>query len=143
MFLLALTRKWDPVPRLVLFDLDRGSEIAVRALGGRYFTLEAGKPTGCNPLQSEPTPARIHFWERLVRACLETPALPLMPSDERAISAALRSVSAMPSALRRFSTLRQNLPKHGENSLYERLGRWCHGGALGWVFDEADDRLTD
>ena len=49
----------------------------------------------------------------------------------------------MPRALRRFSTVRQNLPKTGENSLYERLGRWCQGGALGWVFDEADDRLTD
>ena len=59
MFLLALTRKWDPAPRLVLFDLDRGCEIAMRALGGRYFTLEAGKPTGCNPLQREPTPARL------------------------------------------------------------------------------------
>ncbi|MCK7497176.1 MAG: hypothetical protein MZW92_44875 [Comamonadaceae bacterium] len=39
MFLLTLTRKWDPAPRLVLFDLDRGCEIAIRALGGRYFTL--------------------------------------------------------------------------------------------------------
>jgi type IV secretion system protein VirB4 len=49
----------------------------------------------------------------------------------------------MPPRLRRFSTVRQNLPKTGDNSLYERLGRWCQGGALGWVFDEADDRLTD
>ena len=39
--------------------------------------------------------------------------------------------------------MRQNLPKSGENSLYERLGRWCQGGALGWVFDQADDRLGD
>jgi type IV secretion system protein VirB4 len=143
MLLLALTRKWNPAPRLVLFDLDRGSEIALRALGGRYFTLEAGKPTGCNPLQREPTPARIQFWEQLVRTCLETPALPLLPADERAIADAVRSVASMPKALRRFSTVRQNLPKTGSNSLYERLGRWCHGGALGWVFDEADDRLTD
>jgi type IV secretion system protein VirB4 len=143
MFLLAMTRKWNPAPRLVLFDLDRGCEIAMRALGGRYFTLEAGKPTGCNPLQREPTPARLQFWEQLVRTCLETPALPLMPSDERAIADAVRAVAMMPAALRRFSTLRQNLPKAGENSLYERLGRWCRGGALGWVFDEADDRLGD
>ena len=77
MLLLALTRKWTPAPRLVLFDLDRGCEIALRALGGRYFTLEAGKPTGCNPLQREPTPARIQFWEQLVRTCIETPAMPL------------------------------------------------------------------
>ena len=143
MLLLALTRKWDPAPRLVLFDLDRGSEIALRALGGRYFTLEAGKPTGCNPLQRDPTPARIQFWEQLLRTCIQTSTLPLLPADERAIAGAVRSVAMMPRHLRRFSTVRQNLPKSGENSLYERLGRWCKGGALGWVFDEADDRLTD
>jgi type IV secretion system protein VirB4 len=143
MFLLTLTRKWSPAPRLVLFDLDRGCEIAIRALGGRYFTLEAGKPTGCNPLQREPTPARIQFWEQLIRTCVETQALPLMPSDERAIADAVKAVAMMPPALRRFSTVRQNLPKTGENSLYERLGRWCQGGALGWVFDQAEDRLID
>ena len=143
MFLMVLTRKWDPAPRLVLFDLDRGSEIALRALGGSYFVLEAGKPTGCNPLQRPPTPARIQFWEKLVRTCIATVAVPLMPSDERAIANAVKAVAAMPAPLRRFSTIRQNLPKSGENSLYERLGRWCEGGALGWVFDEADDGLPD
>jgi type IV secretion system protein VirB4 len=143
MFLLTLTRKWEPAPRLVLFDLDRGCEIAMRALGGRYFTLEAGKPTHLNPLQHEPTPARIQFWEQLIRTCIETPALPLMPSDARAIADAVKAVATMPTPLRRFSTVRQNLPKAGENSLYERLGRWCQGGALAWVFDQADDRLID
>jgi type IV secretion system protein VirB4 len=143
MFLLTLTRKWDPAPRLVLFDLDRGCEIALRALGGRYLTLEAGKPTGCNPLQREPTPARLQFWEQLIRTCIETPALPLMPADERAIADAIKAVAMMPPSLRRLSTVRQNLPKSGENSLYERLGRWCQGGALGWVFDMADDRLGE
>ncbi|MFM9914563.1 MAG: VirB4 family type IV secretion/conjugal transfer ATPase [Rhizobacter sp.] len=143
MFLLVLTRKWDPAPRLVLFDLDRGCEIAMRALGGRYFTLEAGKPTGCNPLQRDATPARLQFWEQLIRTCIANPAMPLMPADERAIADAVRAVAMMPAALRRFSTVRQNLPKSGDNSLYERLGRWCQGGALGWVFDEADDRLGD
>jgi type IV secretion system protein VirB4 len=141
MFLLTLTRKWNPAPRLVLFDLDRGCEIAMRALGGLYFTFEAGKPTGCNPLQREPTPGRIQFWEQLIRTCIETPALPLLPADGRAIADAVKAVAMMPVGLRRFSTIRQNLPKNGENSLYERLGRWCQGGALGWVFDEADDRL--
>jgi len=143
MFLLTLSRKWNPSPRLVLFDLDRGCEIAMRALGGRYFTLEAGKPTGCNPLQRDPTPARLQFWEQLIRTCIATPALPLMPADERAIADAVRAVALMPAHLRRFSTLRQNLPKAGENSLHERLGRWCDGGALGWVFDQAEDQLTD
>ena len=143
MFLLALTRKWTPTPRLVLFDLDRGCDIAMRALGGRYFSLEAGQPTGCNPLQREPTPARLQFWAQLIRVCLETPTLPLLPADDRAIAEAVQAVALMPAPLRRFSTVRQNLPKAGANSLYDRLGRWCQGGALGWVFDQADDRLLD
>ncbi len=147
MFLLALTRKWQPAPRLVLFDLDRGCEIALRALGGLYFSLEAGKPTHLNPLQREPTPARMQFWEQLIHTCIATPALPLLPADERAIADAVKAVAMLPAPLRRFSTVRQNLPKAGENSLYERLGRWCQGGALGWVFDgdgdHADDRLLD
>jgi len=143
MFLLSLTCKWDPAPRLVLFDLDRGCEIAMRALGGRYFTLEAGKPTGCNPFQWAATPARLQFWEQLIRICVSSLAMPLMPADEQAISHAVRSVATMPANLRRFSTVRQNLPRTGENSLFERLGRWCEGGALGWVFDQADDRLQD
>lgn len=141
MFLLVLTRKWIPAPRLVLFDLDRGCEIAIRALGGRYLRLQAGQPTGLNPLQHTPTPARLQAWTQLVRTCLETPALPLLPADERAIAEAVKAVASMPAALRRLSTVRQNLPKAGANSLYDRLGRWCAGGALGWVFDEADDQL--
>ena len=143
MFLLTMTRKWEPAPRLVLFDLDRGCEIAIRAMGGRYFTLEAGKPTGCNPMQLDPSPARLQFWEQLIRTCIATPSMPLLPSDDRAIASAVKAVAMMPTHLRRLSTVRQNLPKAGENSLYERLGRWCQGGALGWVFDEADDRLGD
>jgi len=79
----------------------------------------------------------------LIRVCIETPALPLMPADERAITDAVQAVAMMPAPLRRFSTVRQNLPKAGENGLYERLGRWCQGGALGWVFDQADDHLID
>jgi type IV secretion system protein VirB4 len=111
-------------------------------LNGRYFTLEAGKPTHLNPLQRDPTPARIQFWEQLIRICIATPALPLLPADERAIADAVKTVATMPTALRRFSTVRQNLPKSGENSLYERLGRWCESGALGWVFDQANDQLA-
>lgn len=143
MFLLTMTRKWDPAPRLVLFDLDRGCEIAVRALGGAYLALEAGQPTGCNPLQWEATPARIQFWEQWVRTLLASAPLPLLPADEHAIAHAVRAVALMPAPLRRLSTVRQNLPKAGENSLYERLGRWCDGGALGWVFDQAGDRLQN
>jgi type IV secretion system protein VirB4 len=84
-----------------------------------------------------------------------TPALPLMPGEEQAIAQAVQAVAQMPAPLRRLSTVRQNLPRTGAHSLHERLGRWCHGGPLGWVFDggaetdgigeggTAEDRLQD
>jgi type IV secretion system protein VirB4 len=142
LFLLALTQKFDPAPRLVVFDVDRGCEIAVRAMGGKYFALETGTATGFNPLQRDMSRARLPFIEAWIRKLVESPALPLKPSDERAVSEAVRAVASMPWALRRLTTLQQNLPNSGDNSLYERLARWCRGGALGWVFDEADDRMA-
>jgi type IV secretion system protein VirB4 len=143
LFLVTLTQKFDPPPRLVVFDVDRGSEIAVRAMGGRYFALETGRPTGFNPLQRDMSRGRMPFLESWIQKLIESPVMPLKPSDERAISEALAAVAAMPPHLRRLTTVRQNLPNSGDNSLYERLGRWCRGGALGWVFDEADDRMGE
>ena len=43
----------------VIFDKDRGLEILVRALGGEYFPLKNGVPTGLNPLQLQPTPDNV------------------------------------------------------------------------------------
>lgn len=141
--ILAALQRHNPAPRLIIFDKDRGCEIFVRAMEGRYFTLHTGVPTGVNPFQRSVSAQRAKFWEALVKQCLHSPSLPLLPSDERAIHESIHAVAAMPRELRRMSTVRQNLPRDGANSLYERLGRWCEGGALGWVFDEADDGLGD
>ncbi len=54
-FLLAQARKFDP--RIVFFDKDRGGELFIRAIGGRYDVLRPGTPSGLNPLRLEDTPA--------------------------------------------------------------------------------------
>ncbi len=48
-FLIAMLARRDTTQ--VIFDKDRGLEILVRALGGEYFPLKNGAPTGFNPLQ--------------------------------------------------------------------------------------------
>src|SRR3712207_2559930 len=50
-FLLAQARKLRP--RIIFFDKDRGAELFIRAIGGRYDLLRAGTPSGLNPLQLE------------------------------------------------------------------------------------------
>ena len=47
-FLLAQARRFDP--RIIFFDKDRGAEIFLRAIGGRYEALRLGEPTRMNPL---------------------------------------------------------------------------------------------
>ena len=141
--LLALTPKWPVRPRVVSFSLDRDTEIVIRALGGVFYTFERNEPTGCNPFQREATPERLGFWTELVKQCIASPEMPLLPNDHEAIARAVATVAALKPELRWFSTVRQSLPRSGANSLYDRLGKWCRGGELGWVFDMADDRLGD
>ena len=47
-FLTAQAQKFSP--RTILFDKDRGAELFIRGIGGRYDRLSAGEPTGFNPL---------------------------------------------------------------------------------------------
>ena len=130
--------KWRQRPRIVSFSLDRDTEIVIRALGGSFYRFEHGRPTGINPLQREPTEARMGHWSALVRQCLATPQLPLLPSELEAIDKAVRGVAAMDVRDRWFSTVKQQLPRNGENSLFNRMNRWCRGNKMGWVFDEAN-----
>ena len=126
---------------MVSFSLDRDTEIVIRALGGVFYTFDRNQPTGCNPFQRDVTPERIGFWTELVKQCIASPEMPLLPNDHEAIARAVATVAALKPELRWFSTVRQSLPRSGANSLYDRLGKWCRGGELGWVFDMADDRL--
>ncbi|AJW99703.1 VirB4 family type IV secretion/conjugal transfer ATPase [Burkholderia gladioli pv. gladioli] len=138
LFLLAMAMKYGVTG--VVYDKDRGTEIAIRAVGGRYTVFHRGVPTGLNPFQLEPDEAVLDFWERLVRRLVDTGA-PLSARDELDVSRAVREVARMARPLRRLSMVRQLMPNVGENSLHARLTRWCAGGRLGWVLDNPSDLL--
>ncbi|MBN3787511.1 VirB4 family type IV secretion/conjugal transfer ATPase [Burkholderia sp. Ac-20353] len=139
LFLLAMATKYDITA--VLFDKDRGTEIAIRAMGGTYTVLRRGEPSGLNPFQMAPSEPVIDFWERLVRKLVDSGG-PFSARDELDISRAVREVARMDQPLRRLSMVRQLLPNVGENSLHARLAKWCAGGRLGWVLDNPTDRIV-
>ncbi|MFM0210053.1 VirB4 family type IV secretion/conjugal transfer ATPase [Paraburkholderia sediminicola] len=136
LFLLAMAMKFGLTA--VLYDKDRGTEIAIRAMGGIYTVFRRGEPTGLNPFQLTPTESVVDFWERLVRKLVDA-GMPLSARDELDISRAVREVARMDKSLRRLSMVRQLLPNVGENSLHARLAKWCAGGRLGWVLDNPAD----
>jgi type IV secretion system protein VirB4 len=141
--LLALTPKWRVRPRIVSFSLDRDTEIIIRALQGNFYRFDRNVPTGINPLQRDVTPERVAHWTALVTQCFAGDGMPLLPSDRDAIALAVQTTARMEAPLRWFTTVRQSLPRTGENSLYNRFSRWCRGGENGWVFDMAGDCLGD
>ena len=141
-FLLTLLTKVLGL-RILFFDKDRGAEILIRALGGRYRQLQRGQPTGFNPFQWEPTESTVKFVEQLVMQCARRSADESLPIEiENEIIKAVRRVFAQPEkSSRRISAILQHV---GENSAVgERLAKWCRTatrkGSNSWVLDNAQD----
>lgn len=139
LMLLSEATKYDPT--YVLFDKDRGEEIAVRRFGGKYFPLRAGEPTMFNPIKQEPTPRNKLFWTSLVKKLVHDPNGSLTAKEEKAIVHAVETVAKFGRELRGLTAIKQNLLNIGGNSLSLRLAKWCWGGQLGWMLDCPDDEL--
>ncbi|TFI56313.1 VirB4 family type IV secretion/conjugal transfer ATPase [Sphingomonas parva] len=136
-FLLAQARKFRP--RIIFFDKDRGAELFVRAIGGRYDLLRPGTPSGLNPLQMEDSHASRQFlinWIAVLAGGADT--------DELAqIKDAVDANYAQPHAHRRLRNLAE-LFRGGHRAhakdLWARLRPWWGDGERAWLFDNPEDR---
>jgi type IV secretion system protein VirB4 len=138
-FLLSQAQKLDPSPTIFFFDKDRGAEIFVRACGGNYLALENGIHTGFNPFHCENTEDNAHFLCGLIRMVAGKSSY--TPREEDEISAAVNGTLDMPMHLRSMTSLRAHLPNTDDDSIYNRIKRWCGDGSLGWVFDNPRDTI--
>jgi type IV secretion system protein VirB4 len=143
-FLIAMLARRDTTQ--VIFDKDRGLEILVRALGGAYFPLKNGVPTGFNPLQLPPTPSNIEFLKVWLHELSRGRAHDGRSSVRERVDLeqALRGTLALDPADRRLSRLVEFLDPTDPEGLYARLGCWCESrrGDYAWVFDNPADTLA-
>lgn len=131
----------------IVFDKDRGLEILIRALGGAYFPLKSGTPTGFNPLQLPDTPFNIEFIKSWLRElCSPHSSVTLAPTarEQADLDQALRGTLALEASARRLSRLVEFLDPTDPDGLYARLSPWCEscGGEYAWVFDNPTDTLA-
>jgi len=142
-FLAAQAQKVKP--RTILFDKDRGGELFVRGIGGRYDRINPGEPTGFNPLALPDTPTNKAFLRDWLGVLLEADG----PEEYAIISAAVDAAYANDASLRRLRHFKELLagakrPQPGD--LADRLGAWI-GAAKGdsgehaWLFDNEVDVL--
>ncbi|MDT7487267.1 VirB4 family type IV secretion/conjugal transfer ATPase [Citrobacter koseri] len=130
----------------VYLDKDRGAEMNIRALGGRYFRITHGEPTGWNPFSLSPTKRNISFISQLMKLLCTRNGATLTPRDERRLNNAVNAVMSNEPQYRVYGITRllENLPEPAtreaqENGLSIRLSQWAQGGEFGWVFDNASD----
>jgi type IV secretion system protein VirB4 len=128
--------------RLFVFDYRAGMEMAVRALGGSYSTVRAGRPTGLNPLQTE-IDARGQAWlADWLASLLERRDRPLTPVQTNRLQEVVRqNASAGNAGLRNWSDFASLLVStDDEGDLFERMQEWTAEGRYGWIFGaNADD----
>ncbi len=132
----------------VLFTKDRDTEICIRALGGRFYAIESGKPTGWNPFQLDPTERNVAFLNDLVRRLVLRANSPLTVSEEAELTEAIESVMSFDRAERRLSRVLDYLDATAPEGIHARLKAWCHGtragepdGPYAWIFDNPVDSL--
>jgi type IV secretion system protein VirB4 len=135
-FLLAQARKFTP--RIIFFDKDRGAELFLRAIGGRYDLLRPGTPSGLNPLQIEDNPANRQFlidWIALLAGGADI-------EEIARIKDAIDANFGQPIEQRRLRHLaelfRGGHRPHGAD-LWSRLRPWWGEGERAWLFDNESD----
>lgn len=137
-FLAAQAQKFKP--RTILFDKDRGAELFVRGIGGRYDRISSGEPTGFNPLALPDNPTNRAFLREWLGVLLAAEG----PEELQTIAQAVDAAYENDATLRRLKNFRELLsgtrrPEPGD--LADRLSAWIEGGEYNWLFDNTVDKL--
>ena len=134
----------------VYFDKDRGAQINVMALGGRYFRVESGQPTGFNPFRLPVTKRNVNFVKQLMKILCTRGGASLTERDELRLSKGvdrvmyeLRPENRVYGVTRLLENLSEPANEESQaNGLTIRLAKWAQGGEFGWVFDNEEDTFN-
>ena len=136
-FLCAQAQKFNC--RIFFFDKDRGAEIFMRAIGGKYTVIEPGKPCHFNPLQLPDTPEnRTHIAEWL-HALVTVNDEPFTADDMERINEAVIGTYKLERKDRILRNIAPFLGIEGPGTLAGRLKMWHSDGAFAGLFDNPTD----
>jgi len=131
----------------IYLDKDKGAMGNILASGGKYLSVENGKPTGFNPFMCDPTPTNIRHLQTLMKLLITRNGERLTSSEEKKLTDAINFImNEFEKEERQYpiTLLLENITDaiDSENSIKDRLKLWQHGNKLGWVFDNPTDELN-
>lgn len=119
-------------------DFNSSMKLFFQTLGGKYFDIKEGEPTGLNPFQLPDGPGVRAFLYSLLAACgRNNKGEPVTAVEESKIKNAVDSIMMMPESQRRFSQVRSVLPPEGDDGIGDRLSKWQYScdGTYAWALD--------
>ncbi|MGQ0563542.1 MAG: type IV secretion system protein B4 [Gemmobacter sp.] len=133
-FLMAQARRVGA--RILVIDKDRGLEMAVRALGGRYSAIRIGEATGLNPFQTE-VDGRGAAWLTDWLGDILAGSRGFETTQTVSLNAAVRQIVGADARLRNFNGLGTLVAStDDEGDLVSRVREWGLGGRRGWLFGQ-------
>ncbi len=139
-FLIAQSMKFGG--KRIIFDKDRGMEIAVRAMRGVYETIKPGISTGFNPCQLDDTAENRQFLYELLKKLLTINGDVLNAQDNEVIQNAINGLYRMEKPKRQFCYLAPYFGAKKPGNLRSRFDQWHSDGSHAWLFDNANDSLN-
>ena len=136
-FLCAQAQKFNC--RMFFFDKDRGAEIFIRALGGKYSVLEASRYSGFNPLRLPETAENKAFLIEWLTVLLTVNGESITAEDMARITEAINGNYRLPFEKRRLRNIAPFLGMGGPGSLAGRLEMWHSDGSHAKLFDNDED----
>ena len=136
-FLTAQAQKFNC--RTFLFDKDRGSEIFVRGLGGKYTVIDPGKRCGFNPLQLPDTMENRNFLAEWVRSLISVHDEEVTAEDTARIQEAIAGNFKLDRKDRVLRNIAPFLGLEGPGTVAGRLRMWHGDGQYSGLFDNDID----
>ena len=138
-FLCAQAQKFNC--RMFFFDKDRGAEIFIRAMGGKYTTIDTSKPSGFNPLALPETNENKAFLNEWIRSMVSVNGETITATDIARINEAVNGNYKLPFKKRILRNIAPFLGISGPDTLAGRLEMWHSDGSRAKLFDNEVDNI--
>jgi len=138
-FLCAQAQKFNC--RMFFFDKDRGAEIFIRAIGGKYSTLDSSRHSGFNPFSLEETSENKAFLVEFVQSLVSTNEEIVTATDVARITEAVNGNYKLPKEKRVLRNIAPFLGMAGPGTLAGRLEMWYGKGSRAKLFDNDIDEI--
>jgi len=127
--------------RMFFFDKDRGAEIFVRAIGGKYTVIEPGNPCKFNPLQLPDTPENRTFIGEWLHTLVTVHDEPFTAEDMERINEAVAGNYKLEKKDRILRNIAPFFGIEGPGTMAGRLKMWHSGGPYAGLFDNEIDAV--